>query len=259
MRKTEKLYYAYPYAKKIRANIMHVHITEKTIELDRTIAYPEGGGQESDKGIIMHMKTGHTYPFDYVKRIYGRDVQISESHYVNVEGVILHHITSEHTSTLDDLQAGDEVTVEIDSLLREKLTTSHTAAHLLYLAADQVRKNITSHIIGCHIKTDTARFDFRTTERFCEQEIQQIEVIANRFISEDHDIKLYPSTFHPDARFWECADHSIPCGGTHTQKTGIIGRLGVRRKSIGNGKERLICTLDTASYTDTHYKEYLDI
>ena len=50
---------------------MNVNKDSQAIELDRTIAYPEGESQESDKGFIEHIKTGEIFPIYYVKRIYG--------------------------------------------------------------------------------------------------------------------------------------------------------------------------------------------
>ena len=81
MRKTEKIYYSNQYVKKIQANIINISKENKSIELDKTIAYPEGGGQESDKCIIEHKKTGKTYRIGYVKKMYGRDIKtVSYTH-----------------------------------------------------------------------------------------------------------------------------------------------------------------------------------
>ncbi|WP_246589579.1 hypothetical protein [Marinobacterium ramblicola] len=46
MRKTEKLYYQDPYRISTTATV--VRIDDDALALDRTIAYPEGGGQEAE-------------------------------------------------------------------------------------------------------------------------------------------------------------------------------------------------------------------
>lgn len=253
MRKTNKYYYSHQYVKKIQARIVNIDKESKTIELDRTIAYPEGGGQESDKCFIEHVKTGSIFPIEHVKRIYGRDVKINESHYVNVDGIILHQISRENDTSLDKISKGDTVKIEINTLLREKMTTSHSASHLLYVAIKEIRNDAIEATIGCHIKEGQARFDFRVDNRFSEEEIKNIEAISNELIQKDYTIKMYASEKHPDARFWECNNNIIPCGGTHLKNTGTIGSLKIKRKNIGKGKERIICILENPSYNIEQY------
>ena len=77
--------------------------------------------------------------------------------------------------------------------------------------------------------------------------------MANEFIKNDYEIKMFPSKKHPAARFWECQNNIIPCGGKHLKKTGTIGFLKVKRKNIGKGKERVICTLDNSAYASEQY------
>lgn len=259
MRKTQKVYYSYQYAKKIQAEIVNINRDVGSLELDRTIAYPEGGGQESDKGQIEHIKTGSIYKINHVKRMYGKDIKISDSHYVNVDGIILHQISHENNNSLGNLHEGDKVNIEIDIDLREKLTTSHSASHLVYVAIQKIRKDVIPGTIGCHIKESQARFDFRVEQRFCEQDIRQIEEIANEFVAENYAINMYPSEKHPDARFWECQKNIIPCGGTHLKRTGTIGSLKVKRKNIGKSKERIICILENPSFNNEQYLEFFQL
>lgn len=259
MRRTEKLYYSHPYAQKIKAHIVRVYPDTRRIELDRTIAYPEGGGQECDHCSIVHLKTGKVFASDDVKKMYGREVKVGDDHYVTVEGIILHGICSQNTTSLDGLEEGDEVSIEIDTLLREKLTTSHSAAHLVYVAIGQIRNDVIPGIIGCHIKDGQARFDFRTPRRFSEEDIAHIEAMANAFVDANHAMRVFPSQVHHDARFWECETHRIPCGGTHLTATGTIGPLTVKRKNIGQGKERVICKLDNPVYHTERYEEALTL
>ena len=38
------------------------------------------------------------------------------------------------------------------------------------------------HTIGCHIKTDGARLDFATENRFSQEDIKAIEELSNKLI-----------------------------------------------------------------------------
>ncbi len=257
MRKTNKYYYSHQYAKEIQARVVNIDKKYKTIELDRTIAYPEGGGQESDKCFIEHIKTGNIFPVENVKIIYGRDIKINESNCVN--GIILHQISRENDLSLDEIYEGDAVKIEINMLLREKLTTSHSASHLLYVAIKKIRNDAIAGIIGCHIKEGKARFDFIVGRCFSEKEIKKIEELSIEFIKKDYKIRVYTSEKNPDARFWECQNNIIPCGGTHLKKTGTIVFLKVKRKNIGKCKERIICILENPSYNIEQYVGSLDL
>lgn len=257
MRQTQKIYYTHQYARKLQATIVNINSAARLIELDRTIAYPEGGGQESDHCVFVHHKTGNTYKIDHAKKMYGRNVEIREYHQVNVEGIILHHVPLDEPASLDALNEGDAVTIELDTMLREKLTTSHSASHLLYVGVQKIRPDAIPGTIGCHIKDGQARFDFSIEERFSEQDIQKITEIANALIDQNCTMKTYPGEIHPDARLWECQENIIPCGGTHLQRTGTIGALAIRRKSIGRGKDRVICVLEHPHYNIEQYQEII--
>lgn len=257
MRKTTKMYYTHQYAKKIQSNIVKIDCKLKFIELDRTIAFPEGGGQESDHCIITHNNTGNEYCIKFVKRMYGKNITINDGKFINVEGVVQHYISEENSISMDRLNIGDEVTVEIDALRREMLTISHSASHLLYTGIKKVREDAIPQTIGCHIKEGQARFDFSLNERFSEQDIKKIQEVANKLVEEDHEINMYSSDTHPDARFWECHNNIIPCGGTHLKRTGAIGQIRVKRRSIGKGKERVICFLESPTYSIDQYKNYV--
>lgn len=51
---TLKLFYIDPYLKEASAKIMDIEVKENKarVLLDRTIFYPEGGGQPNDRGVI---------------------------------------------------------------------------------------------------------------------------------------------------------------------------------------------------------------
>ncbi|MFP3449620.1 alanyl-tRNA editing protein, partial [Pseudomonas sp. SIMBA_067] len=69
---------------------------------------------------------------------------------------------------------------------------------------------------------------------------------ANELIGFDAPIEHYAVEGLEDARLWTYNGIEIPCGGTHLDSPGRIGRLSVRRKRLGKGKERLICAFPDA-------------
>ena len=43
-----------------------------------------------------------------------------------------------------------------------------------------------------------------------------------------------------EQRYWEVPNFArVPCGGTHLKRTSEVGKLSLKRKNIGKGKERI--------------------
>ena len=238
-RTTEKLYYSDFYLSQTPARV--VKLGPDFVELDVTIAFPEGGGQESDRGSIV-LADGRVLRFIDVKRLYGHFSGLSEFSDLQVAGVILHMIHPDDQPMLADLAIDAEVSVQIDVERRARLSLSHTASHLLYLGVGQHRPDAVASTIGCHIKDDGARFDFGVAERFSAEQIALIESCANAFVARAAAITVSAHPSVPDARLWHCEGHVIPCGGTHLDNAAAVGPIQVRRKSVGAGKERLACS-----------------
>lgn len=242
MRTTEKLYYDDQYLTECTAHITRLYT--EAIELNRTVAFPEGGGQEADHGVIQTPVGG--IRFIQVKKMYGVPCTIDGFRGVKTGGVILHLVHTDDLPLLARLDIGMPVTVRIDALRRAKLTLSHSASHFLYAAAIHHDFHLEEQTIGCHIKEDSARFDFLSDEKFDSDSLQRIESVANSLISEDLPIELGALPECPDARYWRYGALEIPCGGTHLERPAAIGPLRVRRKNVGKGKERLICEFPEA-------------
>jgi alanyl-tRNA synthetase len=249
-RATRKHYYEDPYLSCCPAVV--VRSGEDYIELDGTVAYPEGGGQESDRGVIR-LASGRVVRFVEAKRMYGHAPQLEGFPDIQVEGVIWHMIHPDDRAIAATIQAGAAIEVEIDVERRARLSLSHSASHLVYLGIAQHRPDALPGILGCHIKPDGARFDFKVAQRFTPEEVEAIAAYANALVHRDIDMRVQAHAEHPDARIWHCEAHQIPCGGTHLQSAGAIGPVRVRRKCLGAGKERLSCefaqaTVDLAPY-----------
>lgn len=233
---TEKLFYLYPNEHQCTAKV--IAVTENAIILDKTIAYPEGGGQEADHGVIRFNNDKELIFLD-VQKGAGRSIYIKDFPVIQVENKISHIISNDFIGELDQSLVGEQVTVEIDHTRREKLSISHSASHLLYVAVKRVRPDVINSIKGCHIKEGAARFDFRTSERFTEEQIAEISTLTQQLVEQNEKIKVFQHPDENEAWYWECFNEVIPCGGTHIQRTGEVGRTQIKRKRIGKGLERL--------------------
>lgn len=242
MRATIKQYYENTDAIKCKAKILKIH--ESSIELDRTIAYPEGGGQEGDHGRIrLCTDPSLVIAFNDTQISMATPVFIDDFPGVKTGGIILHHISDKER--LNDFQIGDEVWIEIDQQRRKSMSLNHTAAHIVYWAVDMHRPGVVEHTIGCHIKTDSARLDFATENRFSQEDIKAIEELSNQLIKAGHPVIMRSRQEYYDVRYWECNGYVIPCGGTHAKNTNELSALKLQRKNIGKNKERLIFSLQS--------------
>lgn len=236
---TIKSYYIYP------DNISHIskitHIYDEYLELDETIAYPEGGGQEGDHGII-YLKNNPNVRINFIDTQLIDTTKINNSDYPDckIGGKIIHRISPEQVTELKKFSVNNEVTIELDSKRRHLLTQSHSATHVMYMAVDLIKNNIVNNIIGCHIKPEGGRLDFHTEHRFSQDEIKLIEEKANTIINDNMSITIISDSIYPDVRYWICGDYKIPCGGMHVKSTNEIPLIKISRKSIGAGKERVI-------------------
>ena len=107
---------------------------------------------------------------------------------------------------------------------------------------NESEKNVT----GCHITEEYARLDFTLPERFVAEQLVEIEQTINSLVERNLPIRTFAHDDEPEAWYWECDGHIMPCGGTHLESTGPVGRASVKRKNMGKGKERLIVTFPSA-------------
>ncbi|MDX1456424.1 MAG: alanyl-tRNA editing protein [Marinobacter sp.] len=245
MRRTIKQYYDEPHLSSTRAIL--VNLDRDTIELDRTIAFPEGGGQESDTGTITSLRSGRSVRFIQTRRVRCTPVRVSDSHRVLAGGIILHQVHSDDFTVMSGFEVGDEVRIDINDQRRQRLSTFHSASHVLYMGIAEVRPDLIDGECNCHIREDQARFDFRTDTPITQQERASMQRIANQIIQRNSAIRVFADADHPESRYWECEGFVIPCGGTHLERTGTIGELRVQLRNLGRGKERVSCVVVQAS------------
>jgi alanyl-tRNA synthetase len=210
--------------------------------LDRTLFYPEGGGQLGDQG-YFHL--------DGTRTISVLDTKIEE-------GVIIHFT--------DGFLNNGRIDAEVDNVRRRQLMDHHTAVHIVGGAARD--------ILGPHIRQAGsnkgqryARIDLTHYSRMSRDLLDKIEDRANDIVQLNPTVEKIildraeaDSRFgfdiyqggppkHQEIRIIKIGDFDVQaCGGTHHDEAGSIGELRIVRSSqVQDGVERLqIVAGDTA-------------
>jgi len=231
---TQKLYYLYPYKSMFRARVLKV-IDDKKIILNKTLFYPEGGGQPSDKGFLLH--NSEKYNVIDVKKI----------------GNIIVHICDR-----PGLNVGDEVEGHIDMECRRRLMQAHTATHIILGAAKRV---LGYHIwqTGAQKGVERSRLDITHFRDISDEEREKIELISNRIVMENRKVNIYYMSRNDAERKYGFELYQggvVPervlriveiegwdaeaCGGLHVSRTGEIGLIKIIHiKRIQDGVERI--------------------
>jgi alanyl-tRNA synthetase len=235
---TELMFYDEPDKRDFIAKLLGFH--ETSAVLDRTVFYPEGGGQPSDIGFL---KVGNE--------------KFRVLHAEKVQNVVMHKLSDEDAEKLRAF-TGSEIEGEIDPVRRLALTRNHTATHLIVAAARQV---LGEHIwqAGAQKGVKKSRIDLSHYKRIKPEDLQEIELIANRFVMENHHVKtrwmnrtdaekkygfiLYQGGVVPgiNIRTVKIEDVDVQaCAGTHVEHTGDIGMIKITRtERIQDGVERI--------------------
>src|SRR5262245_51381863 len=206
------------------------------VYLDRTPFYAEAGGQIGDTGTI----TTDTGVADVLDTTYGlpglhrHTVRVREGH----------------------IEPGQAATAAIDGERRDAIRRNHTGTHILHWPPREV---LGHHVRqqGSLVAPDRLRFDFSHYEPVTQEQLREIEDIANREILENAGVRHFETTMNEArdlgaimffgekygdiVRVLEAGEHSIElCGGTHVRRLGDIGPLKVTSEaSIGANTRRI--------------------
>jgi misacylated tRNA(Ala) deacylase len=204
------------------------------IALDRTVFYPQGGGQSGDRGTLIVDGS----PIEVVNTIYDAD-----------RATILH--------VLDGAAApspGARVIARIDWELRLKRMRAHTALHLLSVV-------LPYPVTGGSVGEGEGRLDFDSGEAVLDK--SEIERRLNELIARDAAVsQRYITDAELEANPGLVKTMSVkppmgtgrvrliaiegfdlqPCGGTHVARTSEIGRAsvtGIEKKGRINRRVRI--------------------
>lgn len=208
----KKVFWENPYQQSLTTKV--VSVTDNRVLLEETIVFSFSGGQESDKGFIN-----------------GKPILDSF-----IEGTLIYYTLEEDHG----LSPGDMVLVEIDWPRRYRLMRLHFAAELIL---ELVTKKLNLEKIGAHISETKARIDF-VYDKNISSIFEGILAEYNDIIRQDKIIKTDFSDIDSQRRYWEIEGFSkVPCGGTHVKSTTEVGFVALKRKNIGNSKERIEISL----------------
>ena len=209
----------------------------ETVEvfLDITAFYAESGGQVGDKGVITS-STGEARVVDTTFALPGLRKHTCEM----TRGVI---------------EPGQQVLASVDVTVRDATRRNHTATHVLHWALRQV---LGEHVkqAGSLVSDERLRFDFSHYASVTQDEIEQIERLANSEVLSNTQTRNYETSkdeataagaiaFFGDkygdmVRVLEAGNSIELCGGTHVRATGDIGLIKiVAESSIGSNLRRI--------------------
>lgn len=195
-------------------------VGEEGIRLDRTVFYPEGGGQPGDIGTLT--------------RADGTKIEIVDARKGQDHEDVVHIPATDAPA----LSVGDEVTAEIDWARRHRLMRMHTCLHLLCAVVE-------GDVTGGQIGDGKGRLDFNMDEK---PDKEQLAQEINRLITENHPVtpewitdeeletkpelvrtmSVKPPRGGGRIRLLNIAGIDLqPCGGTHVRETGEIGPIEV--------------------------------
>lgn len=199
------------------------------VVLDRTLFYPEGGGQLGDQGTLGKAKVLDT----------------------RIENGVIYHLTN------CSVEEGG-ISGQIDWERRRQLMDHHTAVHIV---GGSARAILGPHIwqAGSNKGGRYARIDLTHYSRLSRDDLDKIEDHANDIIAKNPVVEklvldraeadlqfgfeLYQGgpPKHSQIRIIKIGEHDVQaCGGTHHDNTGEVTELRIIRSSqVQDGVERL--------------------
>jgi misacylated tRNA(Ala) deacylase len=204
------------------------------IVLDRTVFYPQGGGQAGDSGVLLLAGGGELAIADTRKR---KDDEGRPTHQ------ICHVPADGPQEALMQVKPGDAVTARIAWERRHSLMRFHTATHLLCNLVPQL-------VNGCSITPDYARLDFNMTDPLDKELLTQgiaalvaaaHAVVVGSITDEELDanpalvksMSVQPPRGTGRIRTIRIGGEQVidfqPCGGTHVANTSEIGKVVVTK------------------------------
>jgi alanyl-tRNA synthetase len=203
---------------------------------DRTVFYPEGGGQVADTGTWR-------WP--------GGEARVTDTQ-KPVPGLISHRVTVDRGV----LAIGTKVDMEVPEWVRRRTQANHTGTHLLHAALRKVLGE-SARQMGSLVAPDRLRFDYAASAAPSPAQIAEIERLVNEEVLRDTEVTKEHMTMEESrargaiAFFGEKYGERVRvvdvpgfstelCGGCHVPRTGEIGAFKiVSDRGLAAGVRRL--------------------
>ena len=198
---TEKLYYNDAFLTECEATVVSCEQGKGRYEvvLDRTVFYPEGGGQPGDTGYL-------------------NDVRVLDTHEKN--GQVVHYCERA-------IEPGTKVTAKIDWDRRFDLMQQHSGEHIF---SGLVHEKYGYNNVGFHLGADTVTVDF--DGEIDEAGLREVELRANEILWRDDPVDIfYPTpdelaalSYRSKKELTGRARTSAPAAGRTSARPGRSGR-----------------------------------
>lgn len=165
----EQLCYSDAYARSVGATVRHVETGDATlVVLDRTVFYPGGGGQPSDRGLLLRAGDGRTWTVRGARK---------------AGDEIVHELDP---SDGDPPGVGDELQVDLDWARRLALMRTHTALHAL---CGVVWRDYGALVTGGNMEPGSGRMDFEF-ETMSGDLVGTIEATVNEELARAREVRV---------------------------------------------------------------------
>lgn len=165
----EQLCYTDAYLRSVEARVAAVEDGDGSLlVLDRTVFYPGGGGQPSDRGQILRAADGRSWTVRGARK---------------AGGEIVHEL---EPGDGDPPAVGDVVRVDIEWARRLALMRTHTALHAL---CGVVWRDYGALVTGGNMEPGSGRMDFEF-ERMTGDLVDAIEAAVNVELAAERDVRV---------------------------------------------------------------------
>jgi misacylated tRNA(Ala) deacylase len=166
----EQLCYTDAYARTVETRVASVDAggDAPLVVLDRTAFYPGGGGQPSDRGLLLRTADGRTWTVRAARK---------------AGGEIVHEL---EPSPDGPPEVGDVLTADLDWHRRYALMRTHTALHAL---CGVVWRDYGALVTGGNMEPGGGRMDFEF-ERMSGDLVDAIEATVNAELAHKRDVRV---------------------------------------------------------------------